>query len=109
MEPIPTFTAHDWILTLALSFIALAIAGATALAIFWPLTKVHLRDRHPNWRNDYLQGANEFKWFFTGRFSQIKDPNLSGLARPLQIALWVILTGLVGAWILWLVSEYLIK
>ena len=35
------------ILFLALLSLALAIAGATAFVIFWPLALVHLRDRHP--------------------------------------------------------------
>ena len=35
------------ILFFALLFVAFAIAGATAFVIFWPLTLVHIRDRHP--------------------------------------------------------------
>ena len=34
-------------LFLALLFVATAIAGFTAFVIFWPLTLVHIRDRHP--------------------------------------------------------------
>ncbi len=104
----PGFTTHDLVLTLALSFIALAIAGCTALAIFWPLSKVHLRDRHPDWKNQ-LGGSNQWAWFLFGRFGQLNDGNLNGLARPAQVALWTIITGLVGAWILWLLSEYFFK
>lgn len=100
------FSTHDLIITLALSFIALAISGATALAIFWPLTKVHLRDKHPEWREDHLQGSNEFVWFFRGGFAKLKDRDLNGLARPLQFALWTIAFGLLGGWVLWLLSEY---
>ena len=37
----------DVVLFLALLFVATAIAGATAFVIFWPLTLVHIRDRHP--------------------------------------------------------------
>src|SRR5690606_27167157 len=36
----------DLVLFLALLFVASAIAGATAFVIFWPLTLVHIRDRH---------------------------------------------------------------
>ena len=32
----------------ALCFVGVAVAGLTALLIFWPLTLVHLRDRHPD-------------------------------------------------------------
>ncbi|MEF2146827.1 hypothetical protein V3390_07265 [Luteimonas sp. FXH3W] len=95
-------------LTLALTFIALAIAGCTALAIFWPLSKVHLRDRHPNWKADLGKG-NQWTWFLFGRYAQLKDNNLNGLARPAQVALWTIITGLGGAWVLWLLSEYFFK
>lgn len=35
------------ILFFALCFVGLAVAGLTALLIFWPLTLVHMRDRHP--------------------------------------------------------------
>ena len=35
------------ILFLALCFVAMAIAGATAFVIFWPLALVLIRDRHP--------------------------------------------------------------
>ena len=38
------------VLFFALLFVALAIAGATAFVIFWPLALVHLRDRHPDVR-----------------------------------------------------------
>ena len=37
----------DFVLFLALTAFAIAIAGATAFVIFWPLTLVHIRDRHP--------------------------------------------------------------
>jgi hypothetical protein len=43
----------DTVLFFALLFVAIAIAGATAFVIFWPLTLVHVRDRQPasprNW------------------------------------------------------------
>ena len=37
----------DLVLFLALTAFAIAIAGATAFVIFWPLALVHIRDRHP--------------------------------------------------------------
>ena len=37
----------DFVLFLALLAFAIAIAGATAFVIFWPLALVHIRDRHP--------------------------------------------------------------
>lgn len=110
METIETiYSARDMVITIALFLIAFAIAGGTALAIFWPLTHVHLRDRHPAWRETHLQRDNVWLWFLFGRFSKLGDASLSGLARPLQIALWVIISGLLGGWILWLLSEYVFK
>ncbi len=107
----PTYTSHDLILTLALSSMALAIAGATALAIFWPLTHVQLRDLHPGWVGRYLvqPKRNRWLWFLRGGFTEINDPRVNGLARPLQISLWVIAFGLSCAGLLWLISEYLVQ
>lgn len=31
----------------ALCFVGVAVAGFSAFVIFWPLTLVHVRDRHP--------------------------------------------------------------
>ena len=35
------------ILFFSLLFVAVAIAGFCAFVIFWPLSLVHIRDRHP--------------------------------------------------------------
>ena len=43
------------ILFFALCFVGVAIAGFSAFLIFWPLTLVHVRDRHPAvWGTDLL-------------------------------------------------------
>jgi len=96
------------ILFLALLFLALAIAGATAFVIFWPLMLVHVRDRHPQLQADL--GANAFArpsawlWLLRGGYRAMGDGNLDGLATPARVALWVIISGLVGAGLLYLLS-----
>ena len=47
----------ELILFLALLFVAAAIGGATAFVIFWPLTLVHIRDRHPAVKEKLGEGA----------------------------------------------------
>lgn len=96
------------VLFLALCFLATAIAGATALAIFWPLTLVHIRDRHPQLVAEL--GENAFFspaawwWLLRGGYRSTLDRNLSGLATPARISLLTIIAGLVAAGVLWLVS-----
>ena len=105
------------ILFFALVCLSLAIAGFCALVIFWPLTLVHLRDRHPQ----VHAGLGDFAfarpsalwWLLSGRYRGVPDPNgvgmadlnLSGLATPARVSLSVILLGLCSASILWLWAE----
>lgn len=99
------------ILFLALCFVALAIGGATALVIFWPLALVHIRDRHPDLAAQL--GPNAFfrpsawLWLLRGDYRATPDRNLSGLATPARISLLTILTGLLLAWLLWLISYWM--
>ena len=96
------------VLFFALLFLALAIAGATAFVIFWPLMLVHVRDRHPALQSDL--GSNAFArpsawlWLLRGGYRAAGDRNLDGLAIPARVALWVIIAGLVGAGLLYLLS-----
>lgn len=99
---------NELILFLALVFVATAIAGATAFAIFWPLTLVHVRDRHPEITAQLGEGAflkpTALWWLLRGGYRSTKDTSLSGLATPARIALSVILFGLTMAGLLWLWS-----
>lgn len=99
----------DTILFLALVAFALSIAGATAFVIFWPLTLVHIRDRHPQLATRLGPGAflkpAALGWLLLGRYYQTPDGNLSALATPSRIALLVILLGLVMGGVLWIVAE----
>ena len=62
----------DVILFFALLFVAIAIAGATAFVIFWPLTLVHVRDRQPGHRGATGHGAflkpSALAWLLRGGY-----------------------------------------
>ena len=99
------------ILFFALLFVATAIAGASAFVIFWPLTLIHIRDRHPQLKAQLGEGAflnpSALRWLLAGGYRATPDPSLSGLATPARISLAVIILGLVLAGLLWLVSTVL--
>ena len=98
----------ELILFLALLFVAAAIGGATTFVIFWPLTLVHIRDRHPAVKEKLGEGAflkpSALWWLLSGGYRATPDTSLSGLATPARIALAVIIFGLVMAGLLWLWS-----
>lgn len=96
------------ILFLALLFVAMAIAGACAFVIFWPLTLVHIRDRHPGLQDRF--GAVAFLnpaalgWLLRGGYRAAADRNLDGLAAPARLSLLTIIVALILAGLLWLLS-----
>ena len=96
------------ILFFALLFVATAIAGATAFVIFWPLSLVHLRDRHADTRAHLGEGAfikpEALWWLLSGRYREVCDPQFTGLATPARVALIVIIVALLCAGLLWLLS-----
>ncbi|MDQ3618397.1 MAG: hypothetical protein M3374_06770 [Pseudomonadota bacterium] len=96
------------ILFLALVCLSLAIAGATAFVIFWPLSLVHIRDRHPDLQRQLGSGAfahpSALAWLLRGGYRSMNDRNLSGLATPARLSLMTILFGLASAAMLWLIS-----
>ena len=98
----------DVILFLALLFVAMAIAGATAFVIFWPLALVHIRDRHPAIKALLGEGAflkpSALWWLLRGGYRATPDTSLSGLATPARISLAVIILGLALAGVLWLAA-----
>jgi hypothetical protein len=98
----------DVVLFFALLFVAIAIAGATAFVIFWPLTLVQVRDRHPQIKAQLGEGAflnpSALRWLLTGGYRATPDTSLSGLATPARISLLVILLGLSLAGLLWVVA-----
>lgn len=92
------------LLFFALCFVGVAIAGASAYVIFWPLSLVHLRDRHPEVRERLGEGAflkpAAMLWLLGGEYRQTHDPGFTGLATPARVALATVIVGLLGAGIL---------
>jgi len=70
----------------ALCFVGVAIAGFSAFVIFWPLTLVHIRDRHPALANRFGAGAflrpDALRWLLGRDYRQSSDRSLTGLAPP---------------------------
>jgi hypothetical protein len=99
----------DLVLFLALLAFAIAIAGATAFVIFWPLALVHVRDRHPAITAELGHGAflkpQALWWLLRGGYRATPDRNLSGLATPARISLLVILAGIAMGGILWIIGN----
>ena len=99
----------DLILFLALTAFAIAIAGATAFVIFWPLALVHVRDRHPQITAQLGEGAflkpRALLWLLRGDYRSTPDRNLSGLATPSRISLLVILGGIAMGGVLWAIGQ----
>lgn len=99
----------DLILFLALTAFAIAIAGATAFVIFWPLALVHVRDRHPQITAQLGEGAflkpRALLWLLRADYRATPDRNLSGLATPSRISLLVILGGIAMGGVLWVIGQ----
>ncbi|NYZ64089.1 hypothetical protein [Luteimonas deserti] len=95
-------------LFLALCFFGVAIGGFTAFVIFWPLSLVHLRDRHPEERerlgDHAFMSPTALGWLLAGRYYEVPDRQFTGLATPARISLLVILGALAASAVLWLWS-----
>lgn len=96
------------ILFFALVFLAMAIAGASAFVIFWPLALVHIRDRHPEIGRELGPGAflnpPALGWLLRGGYRAAGDRYLDGLATPARVSLWTIIAALVLSGLLWVLS-----
>ncbi|QIO88637.1 hypothetical protein G9274_002322 [Stenotrophomonas rhizophila] len=92
----------------ALCFVGVAIAGFSAFVIFWPLTLVHIRDRHPALAERFGSGAflrpDALRWLLGRDYRLSADRSLSGLAAPAWVSLLTLLAGLGMAALLWLLS-----
>ena len=104
----------DFVLFLALTAFAIAIAGATAFVIFWPLALVHIRDRHPQITARLGEGAflkpKALWWLLRGDYLNEPDPSrpdrgLSGLATPSRVSLLTILFGAALGCVLWIIGK----
>ena len=96
------------ILFIALFCLAAAIAGATALIIFWPLTLVHMRDRQPELLERLGPSAfmqpSALLWLLRKQYRAEGDRNLSGLAAPARLSLLTIIIGLASAGVLYVTA-----
>jgi len=96
------------ILFLALSCIGVAVAGISAFVIFWPLSLVHLRDRHPDVRAMLGESAflspKALGWLLRGQYRKVMDRQFTGLATPARVSLLCVLSALGLSGLLWLVS-----
>jgi len=85
------------VLFAALCFIGVAIGGITAFVIFWPLSLVHLRDRHPAVHADLgpgpFLGGKALRWLLGGAYRQVRDAQFTG---------FVIIASMAASAILWL-------
>ena len=88
-------------LTFSLLGLAIAITGGMGFAFFWPMTLIHLRDRHPDVHAQLASAGvlapPSLLWLLAGKFRKLLDPGLGGLATPARIAQIVLLTGLINA------------
>ncbi len=96
------------LLFFALCCVGIAIAGFCAFVIFWPLTLVHVRDRHAAIAAQFGSGAflkpEALAWLLGGRYRQTRDASLTGLATPARVALWTTFGALAMSALLWLFS-----
>lgn len=86
------------LLFFALCLLGVAIAGFCAFVIFWPLTLVHIRDRHGALGAQWGEGAflkpEALRWLLGRGYVARADASLSGLATPARISLLVMLGAL---------------
>ncbi|MGN6223167.1 hypothetical protein [Pseudoxanthomonas sp.] len=96
------------LLFFALCFVGVAIAGFCAFVIFWPLTLVHIRDRHAALGAQWGEGAFlkpvALRWLLARGYRSLRDGSLSGLAAPARISLLVIFIALASSGLLTLFS-----
>lgn len=96
------------LLFFALCFVGVAIAGFCAFVIFWPLTLVHIRDRHAALGAQWGEGAflkpAALRWLLARGYRSLRDGSLSGLAAPARISLLVIFIALASSGLLTLFS-----
>ncbi|HEY2344917.1 MAG TPA: hypothetical protein VGH80_03425 [Xanthomonadaceae bacterium] len=93
--------SYSMALTFSLLGVACAITGLMGFVFFWPMTVVHLRDRHPE-LHARLGGAGMVAaptliWLLAGRYHDAHDPGLDGLGTPARIALAITLLGAASA------------
>ena len=93
-------------LFLAMCFVGIAIGGICAFVIFWPLSLVHLRDKHPQIRETLGDSAflapSALGWLLGGGYRDVPDAQFTGLATPARVSAFVILGAVLMSALLWL-------
>ena len=93
------------VLFAALCFIGVTIGGLTAFVIFWPLSLVHLRDRHPAVHAGLgpgpFLGGKALRWLLGGGYREVRDAQFTGLATPARVAAYVIIAAAMASALLW--------
>lgn len=85
------------------------IAGVGSFAVFWPLSLMHLRERHAALAAEL--GAYAFMkpsaivWLLRGGYRVARDPLLSGLATPARISIIAATAGAILMAVLWPLSR----
>ena len=94
---------------LALLGVAVAISGFMAFVFFWPMALVHLRDRHGEklraFGNFAFADPGALRWLMSGRYRELRDPSLNGLATPARVSLWSIVISLAASGVLVLFAQ----
>ncbi|MBS0463117.1 MAG: hypothetical protein JSS41_11675 [Proteobacteria bacterium] len=103
--------SYSLALTFSLLGVAVAITGSMGFVFFWPMSVVHLRDRHPDVHARLVvagtMAASTLRWLLAGRYHALRDPGVNGLATPARIALCVLLLGLASALVFGAVAWWL--
>ncbi|MBS0193546.1 MAG: hypothetical protein JSR34_04805 [Proteobacteria bacterium] len=88
---------YSMALTFSLVGVAVVITAVVAMTFFWPMSVVHLRDRHPQVHVRLggigMVAPSTLFWLLAGRYHALHDPGLNGLATPARIALFGALFG----------------
>ncbi len=85
------------------------IAGTGAFALFWPLSLMHLHERHAALAAELGAGAfmkpSAIAWLLRGDYRVAQDPSLSGLATPARVSFIAAIAGAILVAVLWPLAE----
>lgn len=87
-------------LFLLLASFGMAIAGATAYFMSWPIVVAQVRDRHPTLLPEIAGGVfapASFLWLLRARYRRVGDAAMNFLGLPACAGAWAITLGTLGA------------
>ena len=79
--------------------LGLAIAGATAYLMCWPLVSTQVRDHHEALLPEIAGGLfapASFAWLLRARYRRVADASLNFLGLPASVGAWCIVLGMLG-------------